>query len=283
MKAGYIRKTCQQAFHKLIDAVAAGKSEKLVEYLKAMAKFHRYSLGNTILINFQKPDATHVAGFWTWKKLGRYVKKGEKGIAIMAPIIAKRTIEQYDKEQEEETLLAFKPAYVFDISQTEGKQLPEHSIVKGYPAQYMERLKAHIRNKGIELDYSDRTGLAEGYSTGGRIILRKSLEGAQEFSVMVHEFAHEMLHKDRTSLSQDKKVVETEAEAVAFVVCHAIGLDVNTASSDYIQLYDGDRNTLMSSLERIQRTASGILNAIMENKERRNVAVEEQNCIAQAA
>lgn len=282
MKAGYIRKTCQQALQRLIDSVEAGKSEKLVEYPKAMARFHKYSIANAMLICFQKPDATHVAGFWTWKKLGRYVKKGEKGIAIMAPIIAKRTIEQYDKERKEQILLAFKPAYVFDISQTEGKQLPEHSIVKGDPAQYTKRLKEHIHDKGIELDYSDRTSLAEGYSTGGKIILRKSLEGAQEFSVMVHEFAHEMLHKDRTSL-QNKRIVETEAEAVAFVVCHAIGLDVNTASSDYIQLYDGDRNTLMSSLERIQRTASGILNAVTADKERQNVAVEEQNCVAQAA
>ena len=87
MKTNHARKVSEQAFNELVEAVESGKSQKLVEYLKAMGRFHNYSLGNAILIGFQKSDATHVAGFRTWQKLGRHVKKNEKGIAIMAPIV----------------------------------------------------------------------------------------------------------------------------------------------------------------------------------------------------
>ena len=92
MKANHARKVSQQAFNELVEAVEAGKSQKLVEYLKAMGRFHNYSLGNAILIGFQKPDATNIAGFRTWQKLGRHVKKGEHGIAIMAPIVWRRKV-----------------------------------------------------------------------------------------------------------------------------------------------------------------------------------------------
>ena len=106
MKTNHARKVSEQAFNELVEAVEAGKSQKLVDYLKAMGKFHNYSLGNAILIGFQKPDATHVAGFRTWKRLGRYVKKGEHGIAIMAPIThrTKRSEETDDKEREDEVI-----------------------------------------------------------------------------------------------------------------------------------------------------------------------------------
>jgi hypothetical protein len=90
MKTNHARKVSEQAFKELVDAVEAGKSQKLVEYLKAMGRFHNYSLGNAILIGFQKPRAMRVAGFRTWQKLGRYVKRNEKGIAIMAPIVRRR-------------------------------------------------------------------------------------------------------------------------------------------------------------------------------------------------
>ena len=121
MKTNYARRVSEQAFNELVEAVEAGKSQKLVDYLKAMGKFHNYSLGNAILIGFQKPDATHVAGFRTWKRLGRYVKKGEHGIVIMAPIIyrkKKELEETNDKETEHEVVTTFKTVHVFDINQT---------------------------------------------------------------------------------------------------------------------------------------------------------------------
>ncbi len=105
--------------------------------------------------------------------------------------------------------------------------------------------------------------MTQGISSGGQITLKAFQSPAEEFSTLVHEMAHELMHRDKTNMPLDKKVRETEAEAVAFVACHGIGLEVKTASSDYIQLYEGDRKTLMRSLNRIQRTASEILRAII--------------------
>ena len=285
MKANYVKKMAKQAFNKLVEAVEAGKSTTLIEYLKTMAKFHNYSLGNAILIGFQKPDATRVAGFHTWRKLGRYVKRNEKGVAIMAPLVYRKKIEQKagDKETEDEMVTTFKTVHVFDISQTDGRSLSEFARVKGDPADYIEKLKAYVSEQGIKLEYSDVIGSAEGVSSGGMISLKKGLSAADEFSVLVHELAHEKLHKDRHNMPKDKKVRETEAEAVAYVVSQGVGLDVNSASSDYIQLYNGDKKTLMESLDRIQRTASEILRRIMAEQRTMQQNTEGRNCLAEAA
>ena len=167
MKTNYARTASEQAFNELVEAVEAGKSNKLVEYLNAMGRFHNYSLGNAMLIGFQKPDATHVAGFRTWQKLGRHVKRNEKGIAIMAPIIWRRKMLQLDndeneQERKEETALAFKTAYVFDISQTDGKQLPEFARVDGDPGFYTERLREYVTKKTLY------------WSTAMRLVLLKA-------------------------------------------------------------------------------------------------------------
>ena len=272
MKADQVKKMSEQAFEKLVEAVEAGKSEKLTDYLKAMGRFHRYSLMNSMLIGFQKPDATHVAGFRTWQKLGRRVRKGEHGIGIMAPIAYRKQMrpepekDQAAGEEEVEQVMAFRTVHVFDISQTNGKPLPEFARVRGDPAECTIRLKELISEQGIKLKYSDRLGATEGLSAGGTIVIRSGLKAAEEFSVLVHEVTHELVHRGRDNKTVGKKVRETEAEAVAFVVCHGIGLDVGTAGSDYIQLYDGDRKTLMESLGRIQKTSRQILTAITEKQ-----------------
>ena len=238
------------------------------------------------MIGFQKPDATRVAGFRAWQKLGRHVKKNERGIAIMAPIVWRRKFgpEDDEKEQEgrkEETALAFKTAYVFDISQTDGKPLPEFARVNGDPGVYTERLREYVTDKGIKIEYSESIGSAEGISAGGLIKLRKELSAAEELSVLAHEAAHEVLHKNRDNMPKFRKVRETEA--VAFVICHGIGLDTNSASSDYIQLYNGDKQALMQSLERIQRTAAEILDAVMVDKNYEHDATDGEACVAVAA
>ena len=264
MNTNYARKVSEQAFKELVDAVETGKSEKLIAYLKAMGRFHKYSVGNAMLIYFQCPEASHVAGFRTWQRLGRNVKKGEHGIAILAPIVRhkKALLADNKEDSEKEVLIAFKTAYVFDVGQTNGKPLVEFARVQGDPADYIERLKEYIAEQGIKVEYSDNIGLAEGISYGGVIKIKEGLSAAETFSVLVHEMSHERLHKSEDRKLKSKKVKETEAEAVAFVVCHGIGLDVNTAGSDYIQLYDGDKKTLLESLERIQQTAAEILAAI---------------------
>jgi len=266
MKIDRAKKHVHQALKQLMEALDAGKSEKITAYLRAMAKFHRYSIGNIILISIQKPDAQHVAGYRTWRKLGRYVRRGEKGIAIMAPIVRKTEVVK-DDIKEEDIVVAFKTVYVFDISQTKGKSLPDFAHVQGHPRQYMDRLKEFIANRGIKLKYSNLFGSVEGLSGGGVIVIRQNLEPAEQFSVMVHELAHEILHHGQ-SIPVRKTAREVEAEATAFVVCQAVGLDSNTSSSDYIQLYDGNKETLIESLERVQKTAMEIIEAITAQEQR---------------
>ncbi len=240
-------------------ALEAGESECLRTYLAGMARFHRYSLGNVFLIHMQCPRASHIAGFRAWQRLGRHVRRGEKAIRILAPVVWRDP----EDENRKTHLVAFRTACVFDVSQTAGKPLPGFAAVAGDPGGHLARLRDFLRDNRISLEYSDRTGAAEGMSLGGRIVLKSGLKPAEEFAVLAHEAAHELLHANAESRPEEKAVRETEAEAVAFVVCQAVGLDTNTAASDYIQLYRGDKDTLLASLERIQRTAATIIHGVL--------------------
>lgn len=217
---------------------------------------------------FQCPTATHVAGFRAWLGLGRHVRKGEKGIAILAPIICKRNREAQEQDDSSSTaeaagqLVGFRSAYVFDVAQTDGQDLPEFATVKGDPQQHLDRLKVLVASHAITLDYDNSIAPAKGVSRGGSITLLPNQPAAEEFSTLVHELSHEKLHRTDRRADTTKTIRETEAEAVAFVVCHAIGLDTNTAAVDYIKLYNGDRATLSASLQFIQGTAAEILTAL---------------------
>jgi antirestriction protein ArdC len=287
MKRDEVSRIAREAFDQLVKDVDAGKSETLNDYLKSMGRFHRYILGNAILIHLQRPDAIHVAGFRAWERLGRHVRKGEHGIAIMAPVVygrkARRDDGDHGRDADDEAVFTFKTAYVFDVSQTEGKPLPQFARARGNPGVYLTRLERFIADRGIELQRSDSLTMAEGVSIGGTILVKACLAPAEEFSVLVHETAHELMHYDKRTRPPDKRVREAEAEAVAYVVCQGVGLDVNTASSDYIQLYDGDRKTLMRSLERIQRTATKILAAVTGQDEiLANTTIGDQKGCCQA-
>jgi len=284
MKRAEVRKVAREAFEQLMKDVETGKSDTLKAYLKTMGRFHRYSVGNAILIHRQRPDATHVAGFRAWQRLGRHVKKGEHGIAIMAPVVYRHKARPGDRDKEDdETVATFKTAYVFDISQTDGKPLPQFAHARGEPGTYLLRLERFISNRGIKLERQENLRIAEGVSIGGMIVLEASLAPAEQFSVLVHETSHELMHYEKSTWPADKTVRETEAEAVAYVVCQGIGLDVNTASSDYIQLYNGDKKTLMQSLERIQRTAAEILAAVMGQDEDTTNTADGSGSVALAA
>lgn len=250
------------AFDRLAEALEQGHSDTLRAFLAAAARFHRYSFRNILLIAMQRPDASRVAGFNAWKSLGRFVKKGEKGIAIIAPMVRKGSEagDQAETEATESTMLGFRAVYVFDVSQTDGEPLPELSRVAGDPGEYTARLKAVIASRGIVLEYAQELGGADGLSKKGTIVIREGLTPADEFSVLAHELAHEMLHQGEERSS--KTVRETEAEAVAHIVSAAIGLEAGSAAVDYIRLYDGDRETLSNSLEAIQKTAQAIIEAI---------------------
>ncbi|MBW4039118.1 MAG: ArdC family protein [Acidobacteria bacterium] len=251
----------------LIEQLEAGHSDALTAYLNAMSRFHNYSFGNILEIARQKPDATRVAGFWKWKELGRSVKKGEKGIRILAPIIGVRR--KKDEEAEKDitkqntvVLVGFRSAYVFDVSQTEGAELPELRGISGDVGENRDRLIALIDRQGIELVFTERIAPALGMSYGGRIAILPGQSKAEEFSTLVHELAHEMLHKAERRTATTKVVRETEAEAIAFVIGKAIGLETGTASADYIQLYHGNASLLAESLEVIQKTSAVILAAL---------------------
>ena len=252
----------------LIEQLEAGHSEGLTAYLTAMGRFHNYSFGNILEIARQKPDATRVAGMYAWNQLGRKVIKGQKGIRILAPMIGIRKKKDSEAEkditkQNQPVLVGFRSAYVFDVSQTEGAPLPDLSErVKGEVGEYRERLIDFLIAQGIELEFKESIAPALGMSYGGRIAILPGQAAAEEFSTLVHELAHEMLHKAERRTATTKVVRETEAEAIAFVIGKAVGLETGSASADYIHLYHGNASLLTESLEVIQQTSGVILAAL---------------------
>jgi hypothetical protein len=229
-----------------------------------MGRFHRYSLHNVMLITLQKPTATHVAGFHTWNRLGRFVRKGEKGIFILAPIVRKKEPVEADTEGTDPVLLGFRGCAVFDYSQTEGRDLPDIGHVEGDPQCYQQRLAEVVATEGIALHYAEDIAPARGISEGGKITLLPGMSAAETFATLVHECAHELLHRQKTRGETSKRQRETEAEAVAFVVCRAIGLKTGNACQNYIQLYRGDAALLLESLESVRLAASRILDGICD-------------------
>jgi hypothetical protein len=251
----------------LIEQLEAGHSDALTAYLNAMSRFHNYSFGNILEIARQKPDAVRVAGLYAWNQLGRRVKKGEKGIRILAPIIGVRRKPDAEAEKDITTqnrvvLVGFRAAYVFDVSQTEGPDLPEPATVKGDAGENYDRLLAFIERQGIALEFNERIAPALGVSYGGKIALLPGQSRAETFATLVHELAHEMLHNAERRTAITKVVRETEAEAIAFVVGKAVGLETGTASADYIGLYHGNASLLAESLEVVQQTSAVILAAL---------------------
>src|ERR1700726_23170 len=244
MKLEEINKKTNEAFSYLVTALESGEREVWTQYLNAMARFHTYSFGNIMLIARQKPTATRVAGIRTWNSLGRFVKRGEKGIFILAPMVGKRSTKDVATDEPSEdatteghrTLYGFRAVYVFDVAQTEGKELPALTEVNGDVSGYRERLFKFVEAQSIEISFSERIAPAKGLSYGGKITLLSGMQPAEEFSTLVHEIAHEMLHRGerRTLTTKQVRETEAEAEAVAFVVCQSVGLQTGTASADYV-------------------------------------------------
>jgi N-terminal domain of anti-restriction factor ArdC len=262
-----VQQLIKQAVDSLVQQLEAGKSDALSAYLAAMARFHRYSFGNIMAIARACPAATRVAGYQTWKELGRHVKKGERGIQILAPMVVKRARKDTDEPGTEANphsgLIGFRPVYVWDQSQTIGNDVPEFShSVSGEVGVHRDRLIDFLAQQNIALEYNEKIAPALGVSYGGRIALLRGQSPAEEFTSLIHEAAHELMHRSERRTSTTKTVRETEAEAVAFIVGHAIGLEMGKTSSDYIQLYAGDATLLAESLELIQRTSAMILVAI---------------------
>jgi antirestriction protein ArdC len=285
MKREEAKKLAEQGLADLEAALQQGASDTLVRYLEYLARFHQYSFGNVMLIAIQKPNATQVAGFHAWRKLGRWVRKGEQGILILAPMVGRKRRDRAEADQQEDTdgnvrcLYGFRVVYVFDVSQTEGAELPEFAGIDGQPGDCLSRLESIIRQYGIELEYQEPGGGALGVSKDGAIWVKPGLQPAETFAVLVHELAHELLHQ-RSGRKEllSRTVRETEAEAVAFVVCRALGLETTTRSADYIQLYRGNTEMLSDSLEMIQKTAAALIAQLQD--ESNDSQQEEQRHVA---
>lgn len=264
MKREDAKQLADQALTELQQSLQAGHSETLKRYLDCMSRFHDYSWNNCMLIACQMPEASFVAGFHRWLKFGRHVRKGEKGIGILAPLAYRKKEDADDQADGSKTIHGFKVVHVFDVSQTEGEELPQFADMHGDPGELLTRLECLIRRSNITLTDKVLPMGTQGASLKGAIYIAEGLPPAERFAVLAHELAHEWMHGGEDRPKMSKTVRETEAEAVAYVACRAFGFDCSTRSSDYIQLYQGDETTLAESLQRIQKTAMRIIQPLNE-------------------
>ena len=290
-------KTEKQKVQEITEKLEQGikelfESEKYKTYLNTMSKFHNYSFNNTMLIAMQKPDATLVAGFKAWQKnFDRHVKKGEKGIRILAPAPYKIKEERDkidpvtqellldkdgnpQKEEVEITIPAFRAVSVFDVAQTDGKPIPELaakellSDVEGY--QDMIRAVEAISPVPIELE--EIAGDSKGYydREAKRIAVQENMSESQTLKTMIHEVVHSKLHSKEVEqdeqMKKDRNTKEVEAESIAYTVCQHFGVDTSDYSFGYIAGWSSGRDTkeLRASMDTIRRTASELITGIEE-------------------
>ena len=247
-------------------------SDHYKEYLRVMSRFHRYSFNNTLLIAMQCPGATRLAGFQSWKKFGRCVKKGEKGIKVIAPTPFKKTVEE-DGEEKVIVVPRYKVVSTYDISQTEGKPLPEiASTLTGSVDSYGDFMAALEQVSPVPIAFEDISGSAYGYYSPleKRIAVREGMSEQQTLKTLIHEVSHAKLHDfdlkappdERPDI--DRQTMECQAEAVAFVCCERFGLDTSGYSFGYIAGWSSGRELkeLRSSLEIIRNTAAEIIDSV---------------------
>jgi antirestriction protein ArdC len=265
---------------------AARRSDIFRGWLNAMAQFHNYSWNNQLLISMQCTTATRVAGFHTWRKMNRFVRKGEKGITILAPCIYKpKRREQREEEGIEEqshtarTLRGFRAATVFDIAATDGEPLRDLPWkVRGDCAELLPSAEQACRELGIELEYKVIKGGAEGYSLGGKIQISQALGNSDRVAVIIHELAHEELHKNvETRNNTTRQQRELEAEATSYVVLSHFG--IQHGSAFYLAAYDVTPEMLSASLATISGAAKRIIDLI----ERDATGAEEEDCAEMVA
>ena len=253
-------------------------SEQYKNYLSAMSRFHSYSFNNTLLICMQKPDASLVAGFKTWESLGRHVKKGETGIAILAPC-PYRSIKEMEavdldtgevrldaqgnpiKEKREISYLSFRPATVFDISQTEGKELPSLAEeLKGEAENYAALMDAVRQTSPFLVRFDTWEGSKKGYCSPANreIVIKSGMSEMQTVKTAIHDTAHSILHIEH---QKEPASMEVEAESIAYVVCQHFGLDTSDYSFGYLAGWSSGKELpeLKASLQIIQKTANHVI------------------------
>ena len=264
---------------------AVFESEKYKAYLKAMSKFHHYSFGNVMLILMQCPEASMVAGYTTWKKqFGRTVKKGEHGIMILAPVMGSRLINQDrlnpdthqpiigpDGEPEKEPVFvpyrSFRVAYVFDVSQTEGRELPILGMGElSGEVEHFERIFTSVEALSpVPVEYRPAQKSKGCYShLEQKIYLNQGMSQVQTLKTLIHETAHALLHAQPEAADKDRHTREVEAESIAYVVCQHFGIDTADYSFPYVTSWSSGKelDELKASLECISRTAAEMIDSV---------------------
>ena len=298
------KKSNKEQLREITEGIEQGikelfESEKYMKYLSTMSRFHRYSVNNTMLIYMQKPDATLVAGFNKWRdQFERHVKKGEHGITIIAPTPFKKKIEEQKldpdtkaplldaegkviTEEKEIQIPMFKPVKVFDVSQTDGKPLPQlASNLTGDVQQFDAFMEALRRSSPVPIQFEAMNPEMDGYfnSADQRIAIRIGMSEVQTVSATVHEIAHSKLHnyeKEQAAASagdetreppkkKDRHTEEVEAESISYAVCQYYGIQTGENSFGYIASWSQGKELteLRASLETINKTASGLITDI---------------------
>ncbi|MCR5230380.1 MAG: ssDNA-binding domain-containing protein [Solobacterium sp.] len=238
------------------------ESGRYKNYLKTMSRFHGYSASNCILIFMQKPDASYVAGYQTWKnQFQRFVRKGEKGIRIIAPA-------RIHAEEEEEVRLVFRTVSVFDISQTEGEPLPSYmnAELEGEVDDYDSFLEAAVLACRIPVCFEDIGGGVHGYFSpkDRQIVIQKDMSPLQTVKTLIHEMAHSILHDGEEGSMKERRQKEIEAESTACAVCCHYGLDSSEYSFGYIAGWAADRELkqLKESMDVIREASDRIISDI---------------------
>ncbi len=256
----YLEKISESIRSLASETDAALASDTFTSYLDVMSRFHGYSLHNQILIMLQNPDATRVMGFRQWNRLNRYVRRGEKSIKILAPLVKKKQDAQTGLEAR--VLVGFKPVSVFDISQTDGEPLPSLDILVGgdnYDT-FLAALEGCCAGYGVGLSYDKLPRDVYGVSKGGAVQVSESISVNDRAGVLVHELAHELLHRGDDRGRFSKSLKELQAESVSHVVCRHFGL--LTKSCNYLALYGADSRSILDNLEVIRATSAGIIKSI---------------------
>ena len=274
----------QQTLERLEEGVRdVFSSGRYAEYLAVMSRFHDYSLNNCLLIAMQRPGATLVAGYRAWQdKFDRHVRKGEHGIRILCPVIVRASPtgdspreedESSEEKAPEKRLAGFRMGTVFDVSQTEGKELPSLGIdeLRGDVEGYEAVMGAIRKASRYPIVFEDIEGGAKGYFSRAEpkcIAIQEGMSQAQTLKTAVHELAHSVMHdvepsRERASLP-DRGTREVQAESVAYVVSSWLGLDTSDYSFGYIASWSDGRDVseLRTSLDEIRSASHGIIDTI---------------------
>ena len=299
----------QQRLRDITDRIESGirslfESDQYRSYLTTMSRFHRYSSNNTLLIHLQNPDATLVAGYNAWQsKFGRHVKKGEKGIQIIAPVPVRKNVknvredvldpdtglpsldtENEARKEDRVVIPTFRAVTVFDVSQTEGKPLPVlASPLTGDVAHYEAFVEALRRTSPVPIAFEHLTPPLDGYFSpdSQRIAIREGMSQVQTVSAVIHEISHSKLHDydklrnealasgGKPPVIKDRRTEEVEAESISYAVCQYYGIETAENSFGYIAAWSKDKELkeLKASLETIRRTASVLIDEIDQNLE----------------